>query len=97
MSKTFLRDEQGNLSMARALLLASLAMTFILIALDTFSSQEVPAPAYALLGTIFTGLLAWAAGPRIAQYVGPQMGSVASALNRRLQGTDRFREDDERG
>ena len=100
--KTILHDEQGNWSMGRILLLGSLVLTFLLIVIDTFVEAEVPGPAYALLGTVFTGLLAWVAGPRIAQYVGPQMGAVASGISqaaksRRLRGTDRFREDDERG
>lgn len=101
--KTWLHDEQGNLSGGRLMLSGSLILTFVLIFADSLSYRvDVPGAAYALLGTIFTGLLAWVAGPRIAQYVGPQMGAVASGIAqaakaRRLKGTDHFQEDDERG
>lgn len=97
MSKSFLQDEQGNWSMGRCMLLCSLVITYGLIICDMFVSVDVPAPAYALLATIFAGLLTWVAGPRVMQYVGPVVSAVASAAKQRLQGTDNFREDDERG
>jgi hypothetical protein len=100
--KGFFKDESGAWSMARVLLTISLALTFALVALDTFLPVDVPGEGYVLFGTIFTGLLAWTAGPRIAQYVGPQMGAVASGIaqavqRQRLAGTDDRRKDDERG
>lgn len=33
-----------------------------------------------LLGSALLGFMAWAAGPRMAQYIGPQIGSVASGI-----------------
>jgi|TARA_R110000744_G_scaffold380435_1_gene501200 hypothetical protein len=75
-----LRDERGSLSAARTFLFASLVFTAAIIAADSLLWATVPNAAYALLGTIFTGLLAWTAGPRIAQYLGPQIGAVTSGI-----------------
>ncbi len=33
------------------------------------------------LGTIIIALVSWSGGSKIAQYLGPQLGAVASALN----------------
>ena len=79
-----LRDERGSLSAARIFLFASLVFTAVIIVVDSLLWATVPNAAYALLGTIFTGLLAWAAGPRIAQYFGPQIGAVASGIGTAL-------------
>jgi hypothetical protein len=80
MIRQILADEKGNLSAARVLLSASLVFTAVIIVADSLLWAEVPNAAYALLGTIFTGLLAWTAGPRIAQYFGPQLGAIASGI-----------------
>jgi len=79
-----LRDERGSLSAARIFLFASLVFTAAIIVVDSLLWATVPNAAYALLGTIFTGLLAWTAGPRIAQYFGPQIGAVASGIGAAL-------------
>lgn len=76
-----MRDETGKNSLGRALLVVSLAITFGLIVLDSLAVVLVPVGAYGLLGTIFTGLLAWVAGPRIARYIGPRIGEVASGIS----------------
>ena len=106
MIRQILSDEKGNLSAARVLLTASLAFTAAIIVVDSLLWATVPNAAYALLGTIFTGLLAWTAGPTIAQYLGPQIGAVASGIGASLTREPRrpklldsdpaFREDDER-
>jgi hypothetical protein len=80
MIRQILADEKGNPSAARVLLSASLVFTAVIIVADSLLWAEVPNAAYALLGTIFTGLLAWTAGPRIAQYFGPQLGAIASGI-----------------
>jgi hypothetical protein len=80
MIRQILADEKGNPSAARVLLTASLAFTAAIIVVDSLLWAEVPNAAYALLGTIFTGLLAWTAGPRIAQYILPQIGAIASGI-----------------
>ena len=84
MIHQILADEKGNLSAARVLLVASLAFTAAIIVADSLLWADVPNAAYALLGTIFTGLLMWTAGPRIAQYLGPQIGAVASGIGASL-------------
>ena len=84
MIRQILADEKGSPSAARVLLVASLAFTAVIIVADSLLWATVPNAAYALLGTIFTGLLAWTAGPRIAQYFGPQIGAVASGIGASL-------------
>jgi hypothetical protein len=84
MIRQILADEKGNPSAARVLLVASLAFTAVIIIADSLLWATVPNAAYALLGTIFTGLLAWTAGPRIAQYFGPQLGAIASGIGASL-------------
>ena len=84
MISQILADEKGKLSAARVLLVASLAFTAVIIVADSMLWATVPNAAYALLGTIFTGLLAWTAGPRIAQYLLPQIGAVASGIGAAL-------------
>ena len=105
MIKDIISDEKGKLSAARVLLVGCLVFTGGIILTDSLFWGEVPNAAYALLGTIFTGLLAWCAGPRIAQYLGPQIGAVAKGIGdavkqpRRpdlLDNDPKFRENDER-
>jgi hypothetical protein len=84
MISQILADEKGKLSAARVLLVATLAFTAVIIIADSLLWADVPNAAYALLGTIFTGLLAWTAGPRIAQYILPQIGAIASGIGASL-------------
>ena len=84
MISQILADEKGKPSAARVLLVAKLVFTAIIIVADSMLWATVPNAAYALLGTIFTGLLAWTAGPRIAQYFGPQIGAIASGIGASL-------------
>ena len=99
-----LKDERGSLSSARTFLLASLMFSGALIILDS-TLWEVPEVVYTLLGSLDMGLLAWAGGPRIAQYLGPQVAGVASGIAQAvksprrpdlLDNDVRFREHDER-
>ena len=84
MIRQILSDEKGKLSAARVLLVASLKFTAVIIVADSLLWADVPNAAYALLGTIFTGLLMWTAGPRIAQYLGPQIGAIVSGIGASL-------------
>lgn len=81
--------------MARTLLLVQL---FYVNASAALSS---PAPEWwAFNGTLIVGLVAWAAGPRGLQYLGPQIAAAGKAIGaaaRRLAGTDNRRRDDESG
>jgi len=101
--KEILTDERGSLSAARTLLTASLIFIGVIIVLDSIV-WDVPEPAYVLMGSLAVGLLAWAGGPRVAQYLGPQVGAVASSIAEAvkrprqpdlLDNDPRFREDDE--
>jgi len=85
MLKQLLADEKGKLSAARTFLAVCLSFTGFIILMDSIFWGDVPNAAYALLGTIFTGLLAWAAGPRIAQYLLPQIGAVAQGIGASLK------------
>ena len=102
--KEILTDERGSLSAARVLLTASMVFIAVIIVLDS-TIWNVPDPAYVLLGSWGIGLLAWAGGPRVAQYLAPQVGAVASGIAqaaKRLRRPDlldnnvRFREHDEK-
>ena len=102
--KEILTDERGSLSAARVLLTASMVFIAVIIVLDS-TIWNVPDPAYVLLGSWGIGLLAWAGGPRVAQYLAPQVGAVASGIAqaaKRLRRPDmldndaKFRENDER-
>ena len=102
--KEILTDERGSLSAARVLLTASMVFIAVIITLDS-TIWDVPEPAYVLLGSWGIGLLAWAGGPRMAQYLAPQVGAVASGIAqaaKRLRRPDmldndaKFRENDEK-
>ena len=84
MLKDILKDERGSLSAARIFLFVSLVFTGAIIVADSLLWATVPNAAYALMGTLGTGLLAWAAGPRIAQHFGPQIGAIASGIGAAL-------------
>ena len=99
-----LRDERGSLSAARTFLLASLIFTAVLIVLDS-TVWTVPESVDTLLGSLDIGLLAWAGGPRVAQYLAPQVGAVASGIAQAVKSPRRptlldnspyFKEDDEK-
>jgi len=102
--KDILRDERGTFSAARTFLLVVLLFTGTIIVLDSII-LAVPEIAYTLLGSLNVGLLSWAGGPRVAQYLAPQIGSVAAGIAKAVKGPQRpdlldnsadFREHDER-
>ncbi len=78
--RNVLQDEQGNWSSARCLLWLVVVYTLVELHLVAHQGLRVDNAAYGLLGGLLTGLLAWAGGPRIAQYLGPQVGAVVQAL-----------------
>ena len=81
--REILTDERGTLSAARTFLFGSLVFTGTIIVLDS-TIWNVPEPAYVLLGSLVVGLLAWAGGSRMAQYLAPQVGAVASGISKSL-------------
>lgn len=77
-------DEQGNRSAARVYLAWALPFAAIMIAVDTVQTvrggPNLPNSAYTLVGAVLGYLILWAAGPRVAQYVGPQVAGVGAAI-----------------
>jgi len=100
MLSELVRDEEGRLSSARFSFWLTLLVSLTLVVLSALSEAvALSAAAYALLGTIFTFTACWAAGPRVAKYLGPQIGRVVDAIgkakdDRRLPD---IRRDDESG
>jgi hypothetical protein len=86
--KDLLRDERGTVSAARTFLLGVLLFTGTIIVLDSII-LAVPEIAYTLLGSLNVGLVAWAGGPRVAQYLAPQIGAVASGIAKAVKGPQR--------
>jgi len=79
------KDEKGALSSARCGLWVTVALALATVAVDvwlTFHAAKafIPNAVYALEGTMFTVFASWAAGPRIAQYIGPVIGQVAQGI-----------------
>ena len=98
------KDERGSLSAARVFLAASLIFTGAIIVLDS-TLWDVPEAVYSLLGGLAVGLVAWAGGPRVAQYLGPQVAGVAAGIAQAvksprqpdlLDNNVKFRENDEK-
>lgn len=92
------RDEKGKPSLSRVALIINLLFTGFLIVMDATGTWTVRVDVWVLQATIFTGLLAWAGGPRIAEHISKigvgATGSLAK-LGRR-KGTDDHKQDDER-
>lgn len=76
-----MNDEQGNRSMARALLVSWTVVAILVIALSV-GGVEVKGEVFILVGGIFPLLVAWAAGPRMVQY----LSATASAATRAVTG-----------
>ena len=78
-------DERHHLSSARVGLWITVLLAVLCFGVDigltvTHAPARLPNPVYATLGTMFTVFATWAAGPRIAAYIGPQIGQVAQGL-----------------
>ena len=77
---SMLTDERGKRSTARTLLVCELVYLWGAGLLETFTAVEFSAPAWTLHGSLVIALVAWAAGPRAMQYLGPQVGRVGRAV-----------------
>lgn len=78
---SLLDDETGSRSSARVLTWITVIFTLALIWRDASSEAfGVPGEAYIVLTTLLGGLIAWAAGPRIAQHIAPMFSNGARAL-----------------
>ncbi len=80
-----IEDEKKKLSVARIGVWLTLILAFATIIFDVYTAvivghSIVPNVAYSLETTMFMAFVSWAAGPRIAQYIGPQIGSAAQAV-----------------
>jgi hypothetical protein len=76
-----IRDEQGNLSTARLAFWLVVPFDLIAVWFDAASvTFNMPPVGYGLLGTLTTIIGAWAAGPRMAQYLLPQLGTIVQNL-----------------
>jgi hypothetical protein len=75
-------DERGRLSTARSLLWgwSIYSLCFLSLTWATVSNG-----ALSFLSAVEVALIAWAAGPRIAQYLGPQVGAAAAAVGQALR------------
>ncbi len=78
--RSLITDERHSLSTARCAFWLSLLTTLFLITAAAFGYAKLETAAYSLLSTIFVCLTAWAAGPRFAQYLLPQLGRVVSGI-----------------
>lgn len=95
---TFLKDEQGKLSLSRVLLLAQILYVDVAITLAVLlPTVRLTAEWWAYQGTLSIALIAWAAGPRGLQYLGPTVRDVGKSITAKMTGTDNPRRDDERG
>lgn len=95
----FTRDERGKPSAARTLLLLELLYVWGLGLIETLTAHQVSGPVWALHASLVIALVAWAAGPRIAQHIGGQIAGAAqgvAATAKRLARVDDSRKDDER-
>jgi CHASE2 domain-containing sensor protein len=93
-SAGILDDEQGNRSMARVSLVWALLFAAAMMVTDAVLTWQhkpnLPNALYTLLSSVVLALIGWAAGPRVFQYLGPQLSgagsAIASALRRTAQG-----------
>lgn len=70
------RDEQGAWSSARIGMWTTLAFTGWYIV----THDKPDAGVLSLCGSALLGFMAWAGGPRMAQYIAPQIGAVAQGI-----------------
>jgi hypothetical protein len=92
-----LKDETGSWSSARCSFWLALLSTLVLVTWDGASTRfSVPEPGYTVLGAILTITGVWAVGPRIAQYLGPQLGAIVSAIGqtKRSKEPDLYHDDE---
>ena len=80
--RQLVQDERGQLSTARTLLWV---WSLFVIAFVTLAWRSVSNGVLSLLSGVEIALIAWAAGARIAQYLGPQVGATAAAVGQSLR------------
>lgn len=85
---SLLHDERGQWSSARCAFWAILFFTVVVITGDVFFARDVENAVYAILTTCFMATASWAAGPRIAQYLAPQIAAATKAVGEALKRRD---------
>lgn len=78
-------DERAKLSAARLGLWITVGMALVTVGFDVYMTwlggkATIPNTVYSLEATMFLAFASWAGGPRIAQYLGPQIGVAASGI-----------------
>lgn len=74
-------DEKDNISAARCGMWLTIVLAVATIVVDILrATNHVPNTVYGLEATMFMSFCSWAAGPRIAQYLAPQIGNAVSGL-----------------
>ncbi|MDB4876477.1 MAG: hypothetical protein JWM41_2923 [Gemmatimonadetes bacterium] len=101
--RQLVEDEKQKLSAARVGLWITVVLALATVGVDVAltlgrAKALIPNTVYGLEGTMFTVFASWAAGPRIAQYLGPQVGQVAAGLASAVRDARLpSKHDDERG
>lgn len=82
---TFLTDERGNRSSARALTWLEFLNIVALSWVDVLTDVDVAGEIWVLHSGMFLALVTWTAGPRVAQYLAPQIAAAARAVSEAVQ------------
>lgn len=90
MFEALLSDEQSKKSTARLAFWVVLLADLAAIAIDIILTP-VSAGSLALLTTLTVFTTSWAAGPRIAQYLAPQIGGALGAVSSALRAGEETR------
>lgn len=77
---SLLRDEQGNISSMRTLLFTVIVPMLVAMTLLSASGVVFPEVAWTVWGGLATMISVGAFGPRIAQYLGPHVGTLVNAV-----------------
>lgn len=80
-----LQDETGGWSSARCLLWLWSLVSLVLIVVDRDLSNAI----LTYLSSVELALIGWAAGPRIAEYLLPQLGRTADAIGQAKRAKER--------
>jgi hypothetical protein len=95
-----LQDETGSWSFARCALVFTLAQIAVLIGCS-IAGKHFDNSVWTVVTTQLTVFAMWAGGARVSAYLGPQLGSimsaVGSAVQARIPSVEPSKNDDERG
>ena len=75
----YLCDEQGKPSSARVFLLWGVTLTTVVVLAVVIFERQPDNALWAVLSTWLVAGASWAGGPRLAQYLAPQLGAAAQA------------------